>query len=187
MDKTDTTRILGGRSKSEIFGGKSAVCAKGAAWNRTTPAAFWARVNKSAPGNCWEWTGSLNTDGYGRVFYGGAGQMAHRLAWFLEKGAWPSSTAFLCHHCDNRKCVNPTHLYEGDARTNAKDSVVRGRNWRGERHHRARLTWDDVDWIRSLQGLARAKVMAEEFGVSKDQIYSIWRNDCWKDWGAPRV
>jgi hypothetical protein len=34
---------------------------------------------------------------------------------------------FACHHCDNPQCINPSHIYEGTAWTNAGDRMIRKR------------------------------------------------------------
>lgn len=49
--------------------------------------------------------------------------LAHRLGRPLKDGM------FACHHCDTAPCINPDHLYEGTAQTNADDRVRRGRMW----------------------------------------------------------
>jgi hypothetical protein len=37
----------------------------------------------------------------------------------------------ICHMCDNRKCVNQNHLFEGTHLDNANDKVAKGRNRTG--------------------------------------------------------
>ncbi len=98
---------------------------------------FWSRVNKQGPlhpadtslGRCWEWEGSCNPDGYGKMGYEGRIIGTHRLAWFFVKGTWPSS--FLLHSCDNPKCCNTAHLREGTQSDNMTDAARRDRIWRG--------------------------------------------------------
>ena len=70
---------------------------------------LWARVNATA--NCWEWTGALSTDGYGRIGLGPRGQykMAHRAVYESVVGPIPDGLT-LDHLCRNRACVNPDHL-----------------------------------------------------------------------------
>ena len=74
---------------------------------------------------CWQWTAFLDKDGYGQFWLYGKTRRAHRAGWFLYKGYWAKD--LLCHHCDNPRCVNPKHLYEGTALTNQQDIVKRGR------------------------------------------------------------
>lgn len=90
---------------------------------------FWARIDlhgKQIPHmdtRCWAWTGS-KTNGYGSVPTGVTKQWvyAHRFSYELHYSA---PNGMVCHHCDNRECCNPEHLYDGDASTNAKDLCAR--------------------------------------------------------------
>lgn len=95
---------------------------------------FWARVDTSAgPDACWPWKFARDRDGYGvwsvyEPMLGRSGPRqwrANRLALATKLGREPVGMA--CHTCDNRVCCNPSHLYEGDALTNQRDVIARGR------------------------------------------------------------
>lgn len=70
-------------------------------------AAFWSKVD--ATGDCWEWTGKRNRDGYGEHCFGGRSHRAHRRSWELLVGPIPDDLT-LDHRCRVRHCVNPDHL-----------------------------------------------------------------------------
>ena len=38
-----------------------------------------------------------------------------------------TSKDYICHTCDNKKCVNPNHLFLGDAQINVDDCIAKGR------------------------------------------------------------
>jgi hypothetical protein len=85
---------------------------------------FWARVDKS--GECWVWTGSKKTLGYGLVCYRGQLRTAHRVAYEIFVGPLRDGL-FVCHSCDNPPCVNPAHLWQGTASDNTRDAMSKGR------------------------------------------------------------
>ena len=144
---------------------------------------FWRHVNKSA--RCWEWTGCTQANGYGRVGTGVGRRVdfTHRVSWRLAFGEIPDGL-FVCHHCDNRRCVRPDHLFLGTLQENADDCRLKGRRDRpqGEQHPRAKLTANAVLAIRavSVPDLRTAQAIAARFGVTPATIYSIRARRSWR-------
>jgi hypothetical protein len=102
------------------------------AGSRALPAVerFWRHVQPGDLDECWEWTGSRDRHGYGRIGERINGKFylrrAHRLSFEMHHGPVPDGL-YVLHSCDRPCCVNPSHLRIGTQRENYEDSVARGR------------------------------------------------------------
>lgn len=94
---------------------------------------------------CWSWQGLRSH--YGLVAHGYRNHYAHRIAYEREHGPIPDGLV-VRHTCDNRFCVNPSHLILGKQADNVRDAVERGLNCRGEQHGRRRLSEAQVREIK---------------------------------------
>lgn len=145
---------------------------------------FWQYTRKGEkPGDCWIWTGALNSYGYG-VMKGPNGRQvgAHRFSLEIHKGAIAKGMLAL-HSCppgDNPACVNPEHLRPGTAKDNAQDAVLRGRAARGERSGTAKLTRQLALEIRQRVDGGMSRIAAGAlYGVGKSTVGNIMTGQHW--------
>lgn len=144
---------------------------------------FWEKAPLTRNNDeCWEWQGSFNSTGYGQIGIKGKKFSSHRLSWLVNRGAIPSGLC-VCHHCDNRRCVNPNHLFLGTKKDNLDDMDQKGRRITpprpsGEANPAARLSDRQVEEIRELgrQGLGSRKI-AKQVGCSSSQAFRIVRGE----------
>jgi hypothetical protein len=141
---------------------------------------------------CWEWTGWVDKDGYGRIKVSGRKIRAHRLSWELHFGPIPKTDDpmgnFVLHRCDNPTCVNPSHLFLGSHMDNLRDMMSKGRSARGEKGCKAKLTAAQVLEIRSRYGTRERYKhgpvsqydLAAEYGVTQAAINSVILRKTWR-------
>lgn len=85
-------------------------------------AKFEARVKIAPETECWIWTGTRDSNGYGLVNLPDRYRTtAHRVSYELYVGPIPDGMV-IDHLCKNPQCVNPAHL---EPVTNYENSVAR--------------------------------------------------------------
>ena len=128
---------------------------------------FLDKVNVSQSG-CHEWISVLHRDGYGKFYFDGKQVASHIVSYKLFVGEVPKGM-WVLHKCDNRKCVNPEHLFLGDSIANIKDMDKKGR-----RGTRSNLTESQVDEIKKLLSKrVTQQEIANIFGVHQTTISKI--------------
>lgn len=135
-------------------------------------------------------------NGYGKFQFRDRTQAAHRVSWLILKGEIPDGMMVL-HECDNRRCVNPTHLRLGTQQDNVNDMVRRDRHSAGDRHYARRspelvvrgeahgnskLTEDSVREIRRtfVIGESSYTQYAKQYGVTKSTISNVVSGKIWR-------
>lgn len=175
----------------------------------STEKKFWSRVNKDGPlpdqsnpyyqglGQCWEWTGIARNRGYGTVQIQGKVTTTHRKSYELSVGVIPNGMCVL-HKCDNKICVNPSHLFIGTFADNNADKMRKGRHKvpygdshpsrlrpermaRGVGNAAAKLNDKKVRLIRGMRSSGiHFRNIAKKFGVSSRTIVLITQGKTWK-------
>lgn len=152
---------------------------------------FMAKVTKTE--SCWVWTAGIGSSGYGRFWCtGGVTIPAH---WYLLDSR-PGPGFEACHHCDNKRCVRPSHIFIGTRSDNMNDCVRKGRHgsYKGWRHTPERLkTFQGVNNVNAKLDDKKAALamacptergaavkMASILGISLDIVCRIRSRKRWK-------
>ena len=130
---------------------------------------------------CLVWKGSKNKEGYGVVRVDKRPFYAHRLSYELAKHPIPPNRVIM-HSCDNPSCINPDHLRCGTHADNVRDKVMKGRGAFGEKHGHAKLTIQQVRWIRSMKywrGMYSS--IARQLEVKLDTVRRAYTGEHWNE------
>lgn len=136
--------------------------------------AFFGKFYVDGDSGCWIWERAL-THGYGQLTVNGRNYRAHRLMYALVNKKSETDLNFICHTCDRRACINPAHLYEGDAASNARDRYARTGGYK--------LTADIVREIRKRKEQEQLSTweLAAIYGVSPEYMWRVLTNKVWRD------
>lgn len=124
---------------------------------------------------CHEWLGYVMKSGYGQVGYMGKVIYTHRAAWLAFRG--DPGDAYVLHRCDNRRCVNPDHLFLGSFQDNMDDMVAKKRHAYGERNGHAKLTENDARAIMASEESLVA--LAKRYGISPVSVWQVRHGKTW--------
>lgn len=148
-------------------------------WNRVP---ILNRYVEDAATGCWNWQGFTLNGGYGHIQVNKRRLVAHRYFYEQLVGPIPEGL-FLCHTCDNRRCVNPAHLFPGTNSDNMQDASRKGRLRRN-----TKITREEARSI--FQDARRPALVAAEYQICPSNVSMIQRGVTWRnataDLGSPR-
>jgi len=143
---------------------------------------FWSKVDMSGGRHaCWPWTAGRFSTGYGAFFIDGRMVKAHRMALMLTGVEVPPGK-LVCHHCDNRPCCNPSHLFIGSNAENVADRDAKGRQACGVVNGRAKLTESKVSQVRAMVASGETyRSVGVFFRISHSTVSKIINGRTWVD------
>lgn len=151
---------------------------------------FWSRVgNIDNKEDCWEWQGRIK-GGYGQFKFGNVVYVAHRVSYFLHFKVDPLQN-LCCHTCDNRKCINPNHIFLGTQLENYEDAVNKKRATviKGETHMNAKLNEEKVKAMieEYAKGGVTQSQLGEKYGIDGKYVDVVLKGRVWKHVECERI
>ena len=146
---------------------------------------FWQKVDVRGPNECWLWTASMKTTGYGRFKLASYEQVtASRVALISSAMSEPEGMCVL-HRCDNPPCCNPAHLFFGTNADNVRDKVEKGRARTGDQtgtnNGNARIDEHQLELIvaRLKAGWSNTRIAAD-LPITHSMVSTIRRGKMWR-------
>lgn len=138
---------------------------------------FYDKVDKTAEGGCWLWTGyrtPLIKGGHGQSSFGGKKMLTHRFSYLTNVGTIAKGL-LVRHKCRNSNCCNPEHLELGTPSQNQLDRHRDGTIKTGSNHYASKLTDEQVKEI--INSDERVVLIAEKYGIHRNYVYRLKRGD----------
>lgn len=137
-------------------------------------------------GECLEYTGHICKAGYGLVWHDGKNRLAHRVSFELHNMPIMGQQDVM-HSCDNRKCINPSHLSLGSRLDNMRDMISKGRakHPKGKQPANTKATPEIVAEIRRrFSPYSRTdghRALGRQFGLTQGTVWAIVNGRTWKE------
>lgn len=131
---------------------------------------------------CWDWKGAKHEDGYSKIScsYKIGIQSGHVASYLIHKGKIHKGKQ-IRHKCHNPICTNPEHLTTGTAKENIRDSVKAGRNARGSKNNKAKLTEEKIlEILEMIEKKISIDSIAKIYQVHRSTIERIKYKESWK-------
>lgn len=128
--------------------------------------------------DCIEYWGGVSKSGRPTMGINGKTINLSRLVYRIFNGSLIPGM-FVCHTCDNPKCINPKHLKLGTVQDNSNDMVERGRSLIGRKHWNNKLTEKQVLEIRNFSGDYTDTSIAKQYNVCRETVRRIRKRINW--------
>jgi hypothetical protein len=125
------------------------------------------RLNQNG---CMEWIGGLSGSGYAhaQIFNSYQNITKHIYEYYLKI---PINRMNICHKCDNKKCINPDHLFLGTQQDNIDDMCKKDRCKKG------RFTTLEIEQMCKMRIEGKTTiVIGEMFGASHSYVSRLINN-----------
>lgn len=138
---------------------------------------FWGRAKRRKNG-CLEWP--IKRMAYGLITRHGKVYGTHVYSWTLTNGPVPKGLCVL-HACDNRRCINPKHLFLGTKGDNNRDAFNKKRHYFGVQHWKVKLDPVAVRVIRRRYKRGESQEsIGRDYGVSQAHVSKVVRTVAWR-------
>lgn len=128
-----------------------------------------SKTNKNTSLGCWDFIGAKSKNGYGKLKFNNE-VLAHRVSYLIFNGKILKNKD-IAHDCDNRSCVNPSHLRTQTRLENMNGAVLRGRIKRGTENKLSKLTAGQISEIIRLRKSGWSLTqLANKFSVCAETI-----------------
>ena len=147
---------------------------------------FYSNILINGSNECIEWKGTIKSNGYGQFkTLKQKWVHSHRYSYELFIGKIAENMCVL-HKCDNRRCINPRHLWLGTKKVNTQDMINKNRRiifpLKGERNGMSKLKEQDIKYIReSYSSNNNCTKLSNIYGVSISTIDRIVHNITWRN------
>lgn len=143
---------------------------------------------------CWVWKGKKNR--YPDIYIDGENVKASRYILEQKLGRKIKEGYCACHSCDNPRCCNPEHIWEGTVGENNADKMKKGRHVKAVQYHgsankMAKLTEKQVANIRFADDhkgagtrVSLMNAYAKRYNVSIYTIRSVLQGKTYKNHGV---